>query len=163
MSSISSYILSIAGIVIFSCVLDFIMPSGKISKNIKLVFSLATILVIVLPLPKLLSIDFDLNDYIVGTQIELQEDYLYQTNASKLSALTSDIENALSKAGYSEAEVSLSCNIFETTFYIDSATIDLSQAIFSTNKSDEEIQNEIISIVQAYIDIEKNLVYVILQ
>ena len=158
--ALSGYVLSIAGIVLFSCIVDFILPMSQINKNIKLVFSLATILVIILPLPKLLKTNFNLNDYFVNTELNLQEDYLYQNNMNKLNAITLDLENGLSGSGYTNTKVSLSCNIFDLEFKITSANVDMSQAIYSNNKTDDEISVEIKNIVKRYIEIDTSQIFV---
>ena len=158
--ALSGYVLSIAGIVLFSCIVDFILPMSQINKNIKLVFSLATILVIILPLPKLLKTNFNLNDYFVNTELNLQEDYLYQNNMNKLNAITLDLENGLSGSGYINTKVSLSCNIFDLEFKITSANVDMSQAIYSNNKTDDEISVEIKNIVKRYIEIDTSQIFV---
>ena len=59
MSSVSAWILSIAGIICISVLLELIMPEGQMNKYIKNIFSFVIVLVIILPLPKLINSDFD--------------------------------------------------------------------------------------------------------
>ena len=55
MSSVGAWILSILGIVVIGAVIDLVLPSGRMNKYVKSIFSAVTILVIILPLPNLVK------------------------------------------------------------------------------------------------------------
>ena len=92
MSSISTWVLSIAGIICISVLLELVMPEGQMNKYIKNIFSFVIILVIVLPLPKLMNKNIDLSSMFQYQEIQLQEDFLEEINGSKLSSLQKTIE-----------------------------------------------------------------------
>ena len=77
MSAISSWLLSIAGVVILSVLSELVLPEGQMNKYTKVIFSFAILLVIIMPLPKLFGKNFDITKFF-GQQNELQEDYLNQ-------------------------------------------------------------------------------------
>ena len=51
--NLSSWVLTIVGMVVLSVIGDIILPQGKISKTVKGVFAFITVLVIASPLPEL--------------------------------------------------------------------------------------------------------------
>ena len=76
-SSVSSWILSIAGIVIISVIVELILPEGSINKYIRSIFSFLVVFVIVAPLPALVGKKFDYSQIISQEEFTLQEDYLF--------------------------------------------------------------------------------------
>ena len=57
---LSNWILSIAGIICLSVVLELILPEGQLNRYIRGVFSFIVVLVILLPIPKLLNKNFNI-------------------------------------------------------------------------------------------------------
>jgi hypothetical protein len=99
MSGVSSYILSIAGVILISVIIELVMCEGEMNKYIKSIFAFFTIAVIVSPLPNILSSEsvssiFDINDY------ELQQGYIDSLNKTKAEVLSSEIELLLKNEGY---------------------------------------------------------------
>jgi len=62
MGAISSWLLSIAGVIILSVLAEFVLPDGQMNKYIKTIFSFVILLVIVMPLPKVFGKDFDFSN-----------------------------------------------------------------------------------------------------
>ena len=84
LSTLSSWIISIAGIICISVIIELILPEGNMNKYIKGILSFIIVLVIIMPLPKLLKteVNFDkIFDY--NKNISVDEDYLYQLNLYK--------------------------------------------------------------------------------
>ena len=84
MSGVSSWLLSIAGVILLSVLAELILPEGQMNKYTKVIFSFVVLLVIILPLPKLFGKDFNLEKFFNYGENILQEDYLYQINLDKL-------------------------------------------------------------------------------
>ena len=74
MDVVSSWLLGIACVVILSVLAEFVLPEGQINKYIKVIFSFFILLVIIMPLPKLVGKEFNINDYFFN-QPSLQEDH----------------------------------------------------------------------------------------
>ena len=74
----SNYVLSILGVVLLGIIIDVIIPSGKINKYIKSIFSIFIIAVIISPVVKFLSnkndFKLDYNDY------QIDQEYLHKTS-----------------------------------------------------------------------------------
>ena len=124
MSAISSWLLSIAGVVILSVLSELVLPEGQMNKYTKVVFSFAILLVIIMPLPKLFGKNFDISKFF-GQQNELQEDYLYQLNLDKVTALSNDFSNRVESEGMKKVKISINANILAKKLEIFSVYVDL--------------------------------------
>ncbi len=106
MNSVSSYILTIAGVVLISVVVELALPDGQMSKYIKSIFSFFIIGVIIAPLPSLLSSKnvssiFDYSEY------QIQDGYIYSLNTSKLNTLEIEEEKFLMEEGYANVDIEI--------------------------------------------------------
>ena len=158
MSSLSSWVLSIAGICLISVILDLMMPEGKTNSIIKNVISYAIILVVIFPLPKLMNKNFSADEIFDEIDITIQNDYIYNINQSKLDALKEQIEYELNGNGIWGVEVSVSGNIFDNPMVINSVYVDLYNAVISENGKNINIQTEVLNVVLKIIDISKEKV-----
>lgn len=152
--------MSIIGVCILSVVVDLIVPSGKMSSSIKSVFSYIVILVVLAPLPNLIKGNFSLDGLFSNVDIEIQDEYIYNINQSKLDKWTIKIEEELEIAGITGAIVSISANIFEYDMQIDAVYVDLYNAVISSNLANKNIQTEVVSVALKCLDVEKNKVVV---
>lgn len=125
MSGISAWLLGIAGVVILSVLSELVLPEGQINKYTKVIFSFVILLVIISPLPKLFGKDFDFNKFLGAGSGQLQENYLYQLNINKLSALTQDITDEVKQQGMRNVEVSINANVLCENLEIYSIFVDL--------------------------------------
>lgn len=154
MSEVSSWILSIAGIICVSVLIELLMPEGQMNKYIKSIFSFVIILVIILPLPKVLNKDVDISNMFEYREITLQEDYLYQQNIRKISAITKSIEEDLNSGGYDGIKLSISAdflgkNVDYKTIYVDLKNLVIQEN--SEHKNILEIEEDIKIIIDNYI------------
>ena len=78
--NLSNWILSIAGIVCLSVIVELILPEGQMNKYIKGVFSFIIVLVIIMPIPNLLKKEYNFSEILDENVFEVDEDYLYQIN-----------------------------------------------------------------------------------
>ncbi|MBP3619369.1 MAG: stage III sporulation protein AF [Clostridia bacterium] len=124
MSAVSSWLLSIAGIIILSVLAEFVLPEGQINKYIKVIFSFIILLVIIMPLPKLFGKNFDISQYF-NSELQLQEDYLYQLNIDKLEAINTEISQELEKENLEKVKVSINANVLCEKLEIFGIYVDL--------------------------------------
>ena len=105
------WVMSVVGIVALSVLLDIILPSGDMNKYIKGVFAVLTVTVIVEPIPRLLAsikngdIDVVLPSY---SEIEVDEQYIEETNDSIREGLEKRITSALIADGAMNVTVTIS-------------------------------------------------------
>jgi stage III sporulation protein AF len=161
-STLSTWILSIAGIICVSVIIELVMPSGQMNRYIKGIFSFVIILVIIMPIPKLLKSKVDMSEILDYGQIEVDENYLYQVNLDKLSLLKESLEEKADELGYQNVIISISADIFSSAFVIKSVHVDLSQIGISENaphKNIIEIRKDLSKLVADNIKIEEEKIY----
>ena len=158
--TISAWILSIAGVVVLSILLDLFLPDGKLNSYIKTMFNFVIILVVITPLPELLNKDFDTSTMFSNSQIVLQEDYIYQLNRDKLTMLETSIENTLDSNGYKNIDVSISANIFVIEMKIETIFVDLTNLVIQQNNENINIKKEVVECITSIVNISKeNIVF----
>lgn len=138
MSGISSWLLSIAGVVILSVLSEFVLPEGQMNKYIKAVFSFVILFVIISPLPKLFGKNFELNKYFDSTS-PLQKDYIYQLNIDKISALTKDLSNQIKDQGLENVVVSIDANVLTENMEIFGVFVDLCDIEYTSKFPNRDI------------------------
>ena len=139
MGAISSWLLSISGVVILSVLAEFVLPEGQINKYTKVVFAFIILLVVIMPLPKIFGKDLDISKYFHDT--ELQEDYLYQHNQDKLTAIENSILEKLEAEGLQDIEVSINADIFSNELKIYGVYVDLENYMADKNLAKQKIKS----------------------
>ena len=129
--SLSAWIMSIVGIICLSVLIELILPNGQMNKYIKGIFSFIIILVILSPIPKLLHKDYDFSNMFESSQIKVQEDYLYQLNLNKVSAMQKSINSQIEECGYLNVSARIDSDIFASTIEIKAVYVDISQLSIS--------------------------------
>ena len=138
MSAVSGWLLSITGVILLSVLAEFVLPEGQINKYIKVIFSFIILLVVIMPLPKLFGKNFDISKFFGGESV-LQEDYLYQLNINKLSALNTEIGQKIQDAGLRNVEVSINANVLEENMEIFGVYVDLCDIEYSEKFGSKDI------------------------
>ncbi len=155
---ISSWIISIAGVVCLSVIVELVLPDGQMNRYIKGIFSFVIILVIIMPLPSLLGKEFDFSNIFNTEEIVADDDYLYQLNLDKTRVIREEIENEIYNHGYYNVKVYINCDIFENQLAFKSITVDISNLVISENaehKNITKIKQDITEIIQSHIKIEE--------
>ena len=143
----TAWILSIAGVTILSVAVDLILPSGQTAKYIKNIFAFVMILVIISPLPALIKGNFNVNDIFESEEIVLQEDYIYQVNRDKLTALEEEIASSLEEKGIKNVVVTINADIFQIEMKILEVNVDLSDLVIDENSGHIDIEKAITEVV----------------
>ncbi len=160
-SELSTWILSIAGVVCLSVIVELVLPEGQMNRYIKGTFSFIIILVIILPLPNLLGQKIDLGNIFSYDEIKVDDDYLYQLNLDKINSLKEKIEKEVLDHGYQNVSIYINCNIFENSLTFKSITVELENLVISENaehKNITKIKKDITSIIKSYIEIDEEAI-----
>ena len=157
-STLSGWVLSIAGVVSLSVIVELIMPEGNLNKYIRGVFSFIIMLVIIAPLPSLVGKNFDFSNISLEGQYQLQEDYIYQMNVYKTQALQNDISNQIKQSGYENVVVSVSSENYSSQFKIKAIYVELANLVINgqaqhTNIVD--IEKEILQIILSRVNVDE--------
>lgn len=158
---LSNWILSIAGIICVSVIVELILPDGQMNRYIKGIFSFIIILVVIMPIPKLLNRDLDFSNIFDNSGYEIDSDYLYQVNLDKMNSMKNQIEKQIEKRGYLNVVVSINCDIFDNSMQYKSIFVDLSDLVISgqaEHNNISKIKKDISSIIMAIIDIDEEAI-----
>ena len=161
LSELSNWILSIAGIICVSVIVELILPEGQMNRYIKGVFSFIIILVVIMPIPKLVNKDFDFSNIFDESGYEIDSDYIYQINLDKINGVKSEIEKQVENRGYLNVVISINCEIFDNSMQYKSIFVDLSDLVISgqaEHNNISKIKKDISNIIMAIVDINEEAI-----
>lgn len=151
MSGFSNYILSIAGIILISIVVELVISEGALSKHIKSIFSFFTLAVIIAPLPTLLAKD-NLSSVFEFSEYELQEGYIYTLNNSRLETMAKEEELFLQGEGYNNVKILFtSSNMTEADMVIDGVKVNITEIEFLENAKYKDIDGLVLFMNDRYV------------
>ena len=159
MSAISTWVLSIVGIIILSILVDLILPSGKTSSFIKNIFGYLIIVVILSPVFTFFtSKDFSVNDLFDKENVQIQDGFVASVNRQFLDNAEKAIEKACEEEGFRFVEVGIEADIFENQLIINQISVNLKFVVIDDKAKNKNIKTSILDIVQDNIKIEKEIV-----
>lgn len=160
-SSLSAWVMSIAGVICLSVLVELVLPNGQMNKYVKGIFSFVIILIIISPVPSLLDKSFSLDGLFDQPQIEVQENYLYQVNVNKVSSMQKDIIAECENLGYQNVDARIDCDIFAKKIEIKAVYVDLSRLVIMDKASHKDmisIKTDILQIATSIVNIQKERV-----
>ncbi len=158
----SNWVLSVASIVILSCIITMLLPEGKLSKYIKTVFGIVVILVMVQPVLNIKSSELNFDLFYEREQIVFQKDYLLFASSEKIKGLEENCEKILDEKGFNNVKVSINYNTDELgQAYIEKVILDFNKEVIISDKKHIDIIEDIISPISKYLNIDEKQVYVI--
>jgi stage III sporulation protein AF len=156
--TVSSWLLSVAGIATISVLIDVVLPNGQTNKYIKGMFAFFMLLVIIAPIPKLLKKDFDMEKIFSSSQIEIDNNFIYQSNRTKLDFLEKQIKDYMEKSGIKGAIVAVNGDIFKVDMRIQNVFVDLKNVVIKPENKHIDIKKTVLEIVLSVANIEKEKV-----
>ncbi len=160
MSYISSYMLSIVGVVLLFIVIELILPNGKSAKYIRSILGIFLVFVIVAPLAKLKNLDFNALLSENNVTYQLDYDYLYQLHLKEAQELQQNIILLLKDKGIEGAEVIVTIEQESLDLQINKIFVDLSGAVISKNQEHIINYTTLKTIISEYASIDKDKVVV---
>ena len=133
MGSISSWIISIACVSLFSVLIEHLMPSGEISKYIRIVVAMVIVYVVVSPIGNIFGSD-SIKELVVSS-VPVESDIMYSINKSKAKRLDDDITKALVDSGYKGVQVEVNADLFSDSFDIINILVDFSNVVLIENNA----------------------------
>ena len=152
------WIIKIVGLGALGVLLDVLIAEGETSKYIKGIFGIVTVFVLFSPLPKLLNVDFKVDNIVVSEEINIDEDYTYYVYTKRWESYESSLEKIFTQKYDMDCEVDIkfveSCpeKVDVVMVYFKNAVIEKDDA----NKYRIEVGNEVAN----RLDIDEDLVVV---
>lgn len=125
----SSYLLTLLGVILLGVLVDIILPSGSTSKYISGIFAIFVIFVIVTPVVNWVKNDYKLTDYMTSSEIELNDKLLFNMYNNKINALESDIALELSQNGYEGVTLDIKFNVVADSVEFERVLVDISNLV----------------------------------
>ncbi|MCL2555800.1 MAG: hypothetical protein FWE03_02110 [Firmicutes bacterium] len=158
MGAFTSWILSILGVVIIGTILDIFLSGKKLGKQIRSVLSALLVLMIISPIPILLtnlrSCEADFG------QIELDDSFLEFANSRKVAALERGLVQAFINEGWNNIKVDIIATI-DVNIRISFVTIDLTNVVLNFNTGNINIIERARNMAADFLNIERSQVLVI--
>lgn len=161
-ASASTWLLSIAGVISLSVIVELMLPEGQLNKYIRSIFSFIVMLVIIAPLPSLIGKNVTFPDISISEEYGIQEDYIFQLNIYKTEAIQSEISSDIREAGYENVTVSITSENYSSIFTIKAIYVELGKIVItdkSAHKNILDIEEEILKIVLSHANVEKEVVH----
>lgn len=155
----SAWLLSVAGISILSVLIDVVLPNGQTNKYIKGIIAFCMVFVIISPIPALLKSDFNLDGVFSSTSIEIETEFIYQVNRTKLTYLQNQITGELEQI-LPNIKIVVNGDIFETDMKIKNVFVDLTNLVINSNNRHIDIRKTVIDGVLKYIEIDKEKIII---
>lgn len=161
LSGISSWILSIVGIVIIGVLVDLILPDGEMQKYIKAVFSIIVVVIMVSPILQIDIDKIDFNKFIYNeTSVELNQEYINNYNDKYRQNLEELLENALQINGFSNIDAKLYTNMSNKTFEVEKVELNIKNLVINANTVHIDKYKEMKAIVVSVLNVnEKKVVF----
>ena len=154
----SAYILRIVAVVLFSVIIDILLPSGKMEKFVKICFSLIVVFVIVSPLPAFFG---NLKNYSINGDKQLIDmEYVKKINLQKIDNLEEKIEAELKNYGIENIEIELMCDLTKNEITYLFANVDARSVVLTEKANGIDLNETIKQVVQKFIDIKKENILV---
>ena len=155
--SISSYILSIVGVVLLGVLIDVIMPDGEMNKFIKGVFSLLALFIIISPVQKLFNNNFDLNQIFYDSKaVETDTDFLEATNKQLKNQLERTLVARYKNAGFDGIKVEIVYDLSNNVLEIKKVIVDISNLVMSQDLPHINKYTEIKKVATDFLNLEES-------
>ena len=127
--NLSSWVLTIVGMVVLSVIGDIILPQGKIAKTVKGVFAFITVLVIASPMPELFNGSFEVFSSLTDETHAFDEQISQTIYQMRVEQACSQIETTLGYKGVDNPEITIISENKDTFLEIEKIIINLDNAV----------------------------------
>lgn len=151
MAAVSSWVLSIVGVVVIGVVVELIMPEGNISKYIKGFLAIFIVFIMISPLTNITIDDvFSPGDYVLN----LDNDFLQEVNEDRIREYKLLLQETLSEEGYKDVSITFDTKSKNGKLEIVSIFVDLSKVVLNEKVENINIYNNIKNIIKNVIQID---------
>lgn len=144
----TSYVLSILGIVVAGVFIDIIIPSGAISKYIKGIYAIFVVAVLISPVVKFLNKNH--NFTIKYQEYNLNENLLNYIHTSRANEMEKTIENCLYNTGFSNVKINLKISTENNELKYYSCVVNIKNLVISSDKQHINKYEHIKEVVKDY-------------
>ena len=150
----SSWLLSIIGVIFLGVMLDIVYPNGKTNAFCKGMFGIFAVAIILSPVFKLKNLNIN-----VDTEF-IDENFIMSIDASKSNNYKLILEQKLTENDVIGVSVEIQGNSIENEYCIENIYVDTSEIVLSKNLTNINKYEVITEIILETIDIEKERIII---
>lgn len=148
------WVISVTVTVFSTSVISLILPSGKLSKYIKSIFSLIMVFVILQPVFKLRDVKFDFEAVFNESEFVYQSDYLDYVNNKKIENYKENCVILLKDIGVENFETDIIFSVNETSeIIVEKVVINLQNSVINSDKDHIDIIVDVKNVISEYFKI----------
>lgn len=154
-----TWVMSILAVVVISIVSDLLLSGKRMGKFVKGVLSSITIMIIVAPLPELLSGKLTLNGDGFMQSVTINENFVEYGNSLKVSSLENAVRSHLESKGYYGVDVKIGGE-FSEKINIATVTVNLSNLVMDEKLAHINKYDAIKCEVSEFLDVDKGVIMI---
>lgn len=149
----TSWLLSIVGVIFIGVLFDLIYPNGKTNNICKGIFSIIAVCIMVSPI-----LNIDINKIKVDNFVN--NELIEHINETKLETIKLKIDSHLNSCGINGVVVKIDSNLTEDEFCVEKIYIDTTNLVLTDNITNINKYDVIINEVSSFLKIEKERIIV---
>ena len=149
----SSWLLTITGVIFLGVLFDLIYPNGKTNSLCKTIFGLVAVFVMVTPV-----LNIDANEFTLKSEVNVE--LIENINKAKIDTIKSTIDKHLFDCGIDGVIVRIDANLSNDDCEIDKIYIDTTNLVLTENITNINKYEVIINEVSMLLEIDKERIVV---
>ncbi len=155
MNFVSSWIISICGIIIVSLLAEIVLPNGKTNKLIKSILALFSVVTIISPLKQINLEKLNFSSFF-NSRLSIDSNFVSNRNNEKIKTLEIQIEKDLELNGYKDIQISMNGYFEQEKLLIENVFVDLKNSVLSNKNMNINKYTNIIAIIKNLINIQED-------
>lgn len=151
MSVVSSWVLSLVGVVIITAIVEIILPESNIGKYVKGILALFTIFIMISPVTSV-----NIGDLFNSEEYEalIDDDFLTGVNVERVNFYKTQIIEKLNKNGIDKVVINIDWETNNGVLKINNVFVNLCDMVINNNDKNIDIYNNIKKIIISVVDVK---------
>jgi energy-coupling factor transporter transmembrane protein EcfT len=154
-----SWVITILAVIVIGTILDIFLSEKKLGKFVRNIFSSLVVLLLISPIPVLLTDCSSIKEDFLFSNVNLDTSYINYANKQKVKYLQNGVEEALAADGYKKVIVTIDADMSKE-IEIELARVDISKMVIETGVGNINKVETIRNLVAKYLNIQKSLVII---
>lgn len=155
MSEVSKWIISISGMVLIGVLVEVVVPEGKISRLLKSVVGIFSVLIIILPLK---NFDFKSLNFSKVNDFVIDDKFVQKRENEKIVLAEKEVESNLELNGFKNISVNISGDYSGSQLRISTVFVDISNMVLMDEKLNIDRYRSIMAIIKVSLDVSEDKV-----
>ena len=153
---VSAWIVSVVCAVLLGVLVEVVLPSGRLSKLLKIVVSLLVMIVIVSPIKDVDLKNFGIENFFGGLKID--QNFVDERNKDEVENIQNQIVENLSKNGYFKVAIKIEGSFESDGLKIKAVVVDLENLVLKDESLNINKYTNISEIIKSVVNVENEKV-----